>query len=438
MAPIRFPLLVLCSSWLTASLAAQELSFTKIADLSTEVPGDAPTTFDRLTLDDDLGPAIEAGQVAFFAEWIPSGSTLDGAFFWDGSSLVAVAVEDDAIPGGTDTFTVFEGNPSVAEGRVLFAADNLGANEGGAYTGNGGPLTVVYDTTTEVPGVGGTFFDTGFNPGYSHDDGVVYWSVAFTGGEGLFRRDGANAPTRVLRDGDALPAPLAALSQFEGHVAAHEGAVAFVVFDTNGEGAILLERSGAIELLARDGAGAGGTAVPGAGQLTDISSAPLAFDGTFVAVVADTTTLSGGDRALVRLTSSSAELVAGDGDPMPGGDEIERFASAPSIADGDILVVVTTDTSRDCLTLFTIAGPEELVCTGEVLPGESDPVSSLMIGAESFDGSTFAFRADLGSSNEAIFVASSASEIPTATDLGLALTAFLLVGAALLVLRRAG
>ncbi len=123
-------------------------SLETVADLSTDVP-DGFRTFNSFR-----GPSLSDGEVAF----------LGYGFFGDGiyrgqasGNLSIVANESTVIPGETGTFAGFgEGSPDIDGGSVAFRGIDSSGREG-IYVDVGGSLSVVADTTTEIPGGSGNF-----------------------------------------------------------------------------------------------------------------------------------------------------------------------------------------------------------------------------------------------------------------------------------------
>ncbi len=119
-----------------------------VADLNTDVP-DGFSTFNSFR-----GPSLSDGEVAFLGY----GFFGDGIYKGRGSGdLTIVANESTVIPGETDTFAGFgEGAPDIDEGSVAFRGIDSSGKEG-IYVDVGGSLSVVVDTTTEIPGGSGNF-----------------------------------------------------------------------------------------------------------------------------------------------------------------------------------------------------------------------------------------------------------------------------------------
>jgi hypothetical protein len=100
------------------------------------------------------GPAISNGVIAFTGGNLNAGEL--GAYTSSTAALARIADKNSAIPGGTGNFTNFHTRCTIHNGTVAFLATG-GSGQIGVYTGNGGTLTRIADTTTPVPGGTGTF-----------------------------------------------------------------------------------------------------------------------------------------------------------------------------------------------------------------------------------------------------------------------------------------
>ncbi len=137
-----------------AALAAPlEFTFTKIADTSTPIPG-GTGTFTAF----GQRPSIDGGDVAFQGSGDPS-FTQQGIYSTVGGPLGVVADRNTAIPGGTGNF-LFVGGQSIDGGDVAFQGS--GAGRIGIYSTVGGPLGVVADNNTATPGGTGNFASFSF------------------------------------------------------------------------------------------------------------------------------------------------------------------------------------------------------------------------------------------------------------------------------------
>jgi hypothetical protein len=129
------------------------------------------------------------------------------------------------IPGGSSTFTnLFDLRPSVAGGSIMFADRNNANTSRGVYLRSpAGTISVVADTTTAVPQLGGSF--TFFNSLALDDARAVIQGSSSAGGSGVFASVGAGLTT-LATTGAAVPGRAETFTSFSG-VAAADGAVAF-------------------------------------------------------------------------------------------------------------------------------------------------------------------------------------------------------------------
>lgn len=166
-------------------------SITKVAERGDPVPGSA-ASFQSL-----WRPTVSGGLVAFGGEADDGGV---GVYLADGS-LITIADDSTAIPGGSgETFVAF-GDALVSGSEVAFYGDDFGSNRFGLYLGAGGPLTVIADDTTPVPGGAGTF--TGIRD-YSFDGGVAAFEASSAGFVGIYL--GSGGPLTTVAD-SSTPRP---------------------------------------------------------------------------------------------------------------------------------------------------------------------------------------------------------------------------------------
>jgi len=131
---------------------AQVITFTRIADTSTPIPGGAGTFTNLIT------PSMDNGHVAFYG----SGSSGSGVYTNLTGSLTAFVNTATPIPGGTGNFTGFL-HPVLSGGRVGFVGFG-GSGQQGVYTDAGGTLAAVASTSTSIPGGSGNFTSFGNYP----------------------------------------------------------------------------------------------------------------------------------------------------------------------------------------------------------------------------------------------------------------------------------
>ncbi len=144
-----------------AGANAQSWSYTRIADTSTTIPG-TPFQFQVFGV-----PSIENGVVGLTGSRITPAQVPAGVYTGAGGPLSIVADNMTAVPGGGGTFTGFGqflGSwPSSSAGSVAFHGQiGGGVNAAGIYLRDGAQLLKVVDYLTPVPnGTGGNFFPIG-------------------------------------------------------------------------------------------------------------------------------------------------------------------------------------------------------------------------------------------------------------------------------------
>jgi hypothetical protein len=144
----------------------------KLADTNTPIPSGVGNFTSFGAIASAIRPvSIDAGAVAFVGRG--SGGQ-NGIYLWTAAAGLSKVVDTaTAVPGGVGAFTFFS-NPSLDDGAVAFHAQ-AGA-QFGIYTTLGGVgVARIADLTTAVPGAVGTFtgFGTVQNSRPSLDDGVV-------------------------------------------------------------------------------------------------------------------------------------------------------------------------------------------------------------------------------------------------------------------------
>ncbi|MFQ5989470.1 MAG: choice-of-anchor tandem repeat NxxGxxAF-containing protein [Candidatus Methylomirabilales bacterium] len=129
-------------------------------------------------------PSInDAGTVAYRAV---------GIFTGNGGSGTTIADTNTTVPGTSDRFTSFSGNPAVNNGTtVVFHGSYSGGS--GIFT-NDGTGTTIASTNMSVPGTGNLFTFFSANPAVNNG-GTAVFEGFFSGGRGIFTSDGTTAMT---------------------------------------------------------------------------------------------------------------------------------------------------------------------------------------------------------------------------------------------------
>ena len=136
----------------------------KIADRNTVVPGTAETFF-------FVAPRDLDGQFCYLTGSASSG--FQGLFAWDGTNLTTLLNTSSTAPGTGATFTGFT-SARADHGRVIVAATTSDGRRG-LYLLYHGAVTTVADTATPVPSGSGYFqnFDGSVNPPIAVENDTV-------------------------------------------------------------------------------------------------------------------------------------------------------------------------------------------------------------------------------------------------------------------------
>ncbi|HVR11690.1 MAG TPA: hypothetical protein VMW75_26845 [Thermoanaerobaculia bacterium] len=164
----------------------------RVADTRMAVPGGAGTfsAFGQ--------PGFDAGGTIAFVGRDGSGAYgVYAAGFPVRQAPVVIANGSTPIPGGGGTFSYLDGAVATAAGITFFGNHEGQQVAAGIYTSRGGSLNVVADHRTVVPGVGGTF--TGFASPAASGDRVAFHGVGSAGSDGIYVR-AAGGPLQVVAD----------------------------------------------------------------------------------------------------------------------------------------------------------------------------------------------------------------------------------------------
>jgi hypothetical protein len=225
----------------------------EVADRQTGIPGIVP--FTEFT---SFGsPAIdENGDVAF---WGRSGFVANAGIYSDiGGNLRREVDANAGIPGGTGAFYVngFSGFVSLSQGAIVFRGSGPFAPppyQEGVYVGLDEALQVVADRNTAVPGGVGTFDVFGEDP-MIVGSRVVFEATDAQGNDGLYQRDG-EALTVLVDTSSFVPAEGANIADifgfsYDGTRVAFFGAVAPT--NSSYRGALYVTDGGAVEVVVDD------------------------------------------------------------------------------------------------------------------------------------------------------------------------------------------
>lgn len=176
-----------------------QITFTKIAETGTAVPGTGGTFRDFTTA------ALSGGQIAFGGR---NNSFTSGLYSWSAGTITRIADETQAIPSGSGNYIQFF-SPSASGANAAYTA--TGPTQGGdpsqvgVYARIGGTVTVIADRNTPFPGAGANFTlpTTSGNP-LVVGNSVAFWGTTAGGANGVFINQGGTITT-VSNQNTALP-----------------------------------------------------------------------------------------------------------------------------------------------------------------------------------------------------------------------------------------
>jgi hypothetical protein len=180
---IRLPGWLLASGLGFATPFASAQSFTRVADTSSAVPGGSGT-FSGFGAG-SAAPAISGSAVVFYGR--DSGSGTPGVYTGTtaGGPLSVVADFHTVAPGQSGTFNFFYPGANSVSGSVVAFPGQVSTVHG-VYIGSvtGGSLFRVVDSTTTLPGGGGTFTE----PSATAISGttVAFYSTTSGSGQGIY------------------------------------------------------------------------------------------------------------------------------------------------------------------------------------------------------------------------------------------------------------
>ncbi|MBW4509492.1 MAG: PEP-CTERM sorting domain-containing protein [Scytonematopsis contorta HA4267-MV1] len=170
-------------------------------------------------------PSLNNGSIAFYGT---GSNDRRGIYIREGETLKAVVENTNGIPNGIGNFSDF-GNFSLNNGSVAFFATGAN-NQQGIYTNLSGRLSLVADTTINIPDGNGNFlrFD---NP--SLDNGnVAFSAIGSNGQQGIYTNLGGTLTKVIdlkdLLDGKSLSSLSVERESLSGN------AIAFLANFTNG------------------------------------------------------------------------------------------------------------------------------------------------------------------------------------------------------------
>jgi hypothetical protein len=366
---------------LVAGPASAEITFTKIADTSTPIPGGAGnfTGF-------GIASVIDAGEVAFLGF---GSAGFEGVYTSVGGPLSVVADTDTLVPGGAVEFSGFEDWLSLEAGQVAFHAMSPAFNEG-IYTNVGGSLNLVADLNTPNPaGVGN--FTSVFYPSISGGN------VAFrasgpgdTGPNGIFTDIGGLHA--VADTNTAIPGGTGNFTDFSRFPSLDGGNVAFRGSGSSGQEGIYTDIGGSLNVMLDTT-----TPYPGGGSMS-VFGEDVSLDGTdlvFHALQPDgqTATVIGG----------SLNIVVDFDTPIPDGmGNFSGFLGGPSLDDGNV-AFNGGQHPGDGIYSYSSGSLMKVIDITDTLDGKA--LSALRLDRDSLSGNQLVFGASFADGSEGVYIA---------------------------------
>jgi hypothetical protein len=384
--------------------AALQVAFTKIADDTTPIPGEGrPFEFFGF-------PAIDDGVVAF-PSVAASEPLLRGVYRSAGGAITTIVDSNTPVPGGTGSFTQIGDNPSVSGGVVAFAA--FGVDQGGIYSGDGGPLTTVADQSTPIPGGMGSF--DRFKLGPSIAAGRVAFEnldLSFPLERGVYLWSGGLLQA-VADLTTPIPGSTGSFSDFVGFSSLDDdGALAFIGRGNAPVEGIYIDDGVSLRVVVDTN-----TPVPGDGvsfhsfgNHVSLSQGQVAFRG----VTAD------GHMGIYVGDGSQLSLVADESTPAPGTDGTLASFGEPCLDAGNAAfrALVFRPSASNGFGIYTTFGGSlaKVIDTTDTLDGKTP--QTFPHSFRGCDGNQVAFGVVFTDSSRGIYVATlSEAPLPVAIDI---------------------
>ena len=366
---------------------ATMITFTKIVDFSTPIPG-GTSTFSRLHI-----PSLDGNDVVFSG----GSGVWHGIYRCRGGLLEAVADFNTPVPGETGNFNQFDLGqyPSIDNGKVAFVGKNTDLSEvQGIYTDIEGTLEVVADYNSPIPGGTGNFTDIGKrNWSFSIDDG----NVSFVGHgsntqAGIYTNRGDSLDVFVDTN-TAIPGSSGNFADFF-HLSMDDDNIAFYGLAGDDKRGLYTDLGGSLRVVADSN-----TPVPGGdGNFGTYGFGPPLLDGGNMA-------FRGWDnhekRGIYIDQGGILDVVVDTNTPVPNGTGyFQGFWSAS--LDGDNIAFQAKSEDPDAIYTNIGGSITKVIGVGDTVDGKQ--INGLHMSGESLSGNYLAFRARVDGS-EAIYVA---------------------------------
>ena len=406
--PVAVPLCIASAVLLVGDAArAQSLTFTRIADFSTPIPGD-PLAGTFNDFKNAEFPAIDARAVAFQGgRGMLMGSLFDydleGIYTTLGGGLSVVADSNTPIPGGTGNFgTPITGGftgPTISGNDIAFKGEDEFIFQRGIYASFGGTLV-------EIASKSPSGFSTLGSPSISGGN-VSYWTfLPFGGSDGIYRHLGGltGSSSLVANENSLIPGrgPFSSISSSSADQDGTQTAFIGQGGTPNLDRGIYLSPSTGVLTTVADGT----TPIPNSTSNFDFSFVTqLSFDQGSIAFAGNNGVIAGSfftEAGIFRWDGSSFEAVVDQTTLIPGTTQTFAGFGNVSLDDPDV-AFVGFDAALDSGLYATDGGPLlTLLEVGDTLDGRT--VTSIGFGHEGYDDGEATFLARFSDGTEGIYV----------------------------------
>lgn len=386
-------------STLAGRADGQTITFSKVADTSTPIPGGSGN-FETFSFS-----ALDGGNVAFHARGlVPQ----NGIYAEIGGTLGVVADVNTPIPGGAGNFEGFGFYPSIDGANVAFRGQAVSPFvQVGIYARIAGVLGVVADRNTPIPGGTGNFI--GFQQRPTIDGAnVAFWGTGPSFQIGIYTRIGGTLAV-VADKNTAIPGGTGNFLTFGlADPSIDGGNVVFYGTGSDGQTGIYTDIGGTLSIVADENTPIpGGTGNLGAfGHFPSLDGGNIAFFGLGFSGQKGIYTDIGGTLAVVADLSTA---IPGEGFPFTS------FFNDPSLGGANVAFL---GQSVIPFGLYTDIGGSliKVIAPSDTLDSKTVSFGGISLARGALDGTQVAFTASLTDPSQGIFVATVILNTPLGQD----------------------
>jgi hypothetical protein len=278
-----------------------------VADNNTSIPG-GTGNFTAFGTVEGFAPSLFGPDTAFIGDGLGASFIQRGIYLRSGTGLIRVVDRNTPVPAGTGGNFFNIRAPALHDDQIAFVAWEFGNVHRGVYRWQSGVTSVVANTSIPIPAGSGTFVDFLDNALDNHR--VVFTAVGTGGQCGIYAYQSGGPVTMLYNQQTPVPgSPPGSIFSLMANVAADDGRVAFFGRSTGQEG-VYTDMTGPLTLVANHS-----TPVPGRpGQnfnffgFLDLDGDCVAFTGVF----------GGGNRGVYVRCGGVLSKVLAQGDPLDG------------------------------------------------------------------------------------------------------------------------